>query len=87
MSAVAVAAMATAGHREIAGELETLATRLREVTVRIHTSRGRFDGVGAGVIWRLTGKGAAMTCLSRSRAAASPTEGLSRATAHTTWRS
>ncbi len=60
MSAVAVAAMATAGHREIAGELETLATRLREVTVRIHTSRGRFDGVGAGVIWRLTGKGAAI---------------------------
>jgi serine protease Do len=55
MSAAAVAAFAAAGHREIAGELEALATRLREVTVRIHTSRGRFDGVGAGVIWRLTG--------------------------------
>lgn len=55
MSAAAVAAIAATGHREIAGELEALASRLRESTVRIHTSRGRFDGVGAGVIWRLTG--------------------------------
>ncbi|HKW46893.1 MAG TPA: trypsin-like peptidase domain-containing protein [Gemmatimonadaceae bacterium] len=60
MSAAAVAAVAAAGHREIAGELEALATRLRESTVRIHTSRGRFDGVGAGVIWRLTSQSVAI---------------------------
>jgi len=55
MSAAAVAAIAAAGHREIAGELEALASRLRASTVRIHTSRGQFDGVGAGVMWRLPG--------------------------------
>jgi serine protease Do len=56
MSAAAVAGVPTAAHREIAGELETLASHIRKSTVRIHTSRGRFDGVGAGVIWRLTGE-------------------------------
>ena len=60
MSAAALAAVITPGHREIAHELETLTSRLRESTVRIHTSRGPFDGVGAGVIWRLTGNGVAV---------------------------
>ncbi|HEY2379516.1 MAG TPA: trypsin-like peptidase domain-containing protein [Gemmatimonadaceae bacterium] len=55
MSAAAVAAITAAGHRDIAGELESLAARLRHSTVRIHSGRGRFDGVGAGVVWRLTG--------------------------------
>ena len=55
MTAAAVAGIVAAGHREIADELEALAARLRTTTVRIHTSRGRFDGVGAGVIWRLAG--------------------------------
>ena len=54
MSAAAVAAIAAAGHRDIADELEALTAQLRKTTVRIHTSRGRFDGVGAGVIWRLS---------------------------------
>lgn len=62
MSAAAVAAISAAGHREIAGELEALAAHLRTTTVRIHTSRGPYDGVGAGVIWRLTdGRAAVVT--------------------------
>lgn len=60
MSAAALATVIAPGHREIAQELETLAARLRESTVRIHTRRGSFDGVGAGVIWRLTGSRAAV---------------------------
>ena len=52
-AAIAVASASLAGHQAIAGELEDLARLLRQVTVRIHTSSGRFDGVGAGVLWRV----------------------------------
>lgn len=35
----------------IATELELLAGTLRRVTVRIHGGAGRFDAVGAGILW------------------------------------
>ena len=40
-----------AAHLAFAHELEALATRLRDVTVRIHAGSGRYDAVGAGVLW------------------------------------
>jgi serine protease Do len=51
-TAIAIAAAAPAGSAGIAGELEALAARLRQVTVRIRTTSARFDAVGAGVLWR-----------------------------------
>ena len=40
----------------ITGELEALANQLRRITARVHTrGRGRFSGVGAGVVWRKDG--------------------------------
>ncbi|HEY7235913.1 MAG TPA: serine protease [Gemmatimonadaceae bacterium] len=38
-------------HLAFAHELEALAMRLRDVTVRIHTRAARYDAVGAGVLW------------------------------------
>ena len=53
-SALAVALAESPLHASVATELEDLAARLRRITVRIHTSGGRFDGVGAGVLWPAT---------------------------------
>jgi len=41
------------GHLSIAAELETLATKLSLVTVRISSHGTRVDGVGAGILWPL----------------------------------
>jgi serine protease Do len=38
-------------HTAIGTELESLAEKLRSVTVRIHTGSDRFDAVGAGILW------------------------------------
>lgn len=50
-AAAALAVVAGSSHVALADELQALATRLRAVTVRIHTRGDRFDGVGAGVLW------------------------------------
>ena len=56
-AALALTAAASArSHAVVAEELEALCERLRGVTVRIHTRGGRFDGVGAGVLWPFTGQ-------------------------------
>ena len=49
--ALAIAAAERSLHSAVATELEELAVRLRDVTVRLHTGGGRYDGVGAGVLW------------------------------------
>ena len=54
MSAALLArTVAPVADASLTSELETLADRLRRVTVRIATSSERFDGVGAGIIWPL----------------------------------
>jgi len=56
MNAAGVVAAAGVGGQRFALELEALAVRLRRVTARVHTrGRGRFSGVGAGVIWSRDG--------------------------------
>lgn len=40
----------------MAAELEELADRLRRITVRIFTRDDRFEGFGAGVLWRHDGE-------------------------------
>jgi serine protease Do len=49
--ALAIAAAEPTLHSAVAVELEALAARLRRVTVRLHTNVGRYDGLGAGVLW------------------------------------
>lgn len=53
MTAAAVLASPTRGSARptLGGELEAIAERLKQATVRIHTRGDRFDGVGAGVLW------------------------------------
>jgi serine protease Do len=55
-SAILSAGGVLATHAVAAAELEALADCLRDVTVRIGTSGGRFDGVGAGVLWPIDGR-------------------------------
>src|SRR5436309_944735 len=55
-SAVLSAADVLATHASAAAELEALADRVRGFTVHIGTSGGRFDGVGAGVLWPIDGR-------------------------------
>lgn len=43
-------------HRSVAAELETLATKLSLVTVRISSHGTRVDGVGAGILWPVDGR-------------------------------
>jgi serine protease Do len=43
--------MAPATEMSLTSELQSLAERLRRVTVRVATTGARFDGVGAGIIW------------------------------------
>lgn len=45
----------------ITDELESLAERLRRVTVRIHTRGERYDGFGAGVLWTHRGRSLVVT--------------------------
>src|SRR5689334_22060992 len=45
----------------LATELEALADALRRVTVRIHGGAGRFDAVGAGVLWPSDGQPLVLT--------------------------
>jgi len=60
-SALALATAESSRHASLGAELEDLAERLRRVTVRIHTSGGRYDGVGAGVLWPANGRRLAVT--------------------------
>ena len=53
-------AAALATHVAVAAELEELARRLRQVTVRIGTQGSRVGGVGAGVVWPV-GRGFVVT--------------------------
>ena len=43
-------------HGSVAAELETLATKLSLVTVRISSHGARVDGVGAGILWPVDGR-------------------------------
>ena len=55
MSGIALA-LARDGSDAFGEELSALAGRLRQVTARVHArGRGRFSGVGAGVVWPGTG--------------------------------
>lgn len=45
----------------LAAELESVANRLRAVTVRISTRGSRFDGVGAGIVWPADGRAVVVT--------------------------
>ena len=57
MSAIAaVVAVPFALHATLGVELAELANALRRVTVRVHSGDGRFDGVGAGVLWDVGGE-------------------------------
>lgn len=52
MTAAGPALAAVTGHVVLADALASLAARLQRVTARVHTrGRGRFSGVGAGVLW------------------------------------
>lgn len=53
MTAAAMLSPATRGCAPptLGAELESLADRLKQMTVRIHSRGDRFDGVGAGVLW------------------------------------
>ena len=55
-TALAIAAAETTAHASVGAELERLARRLQAVTVRLQTSGGRYDGLGAGVLWPAQGR-------------------------------
>jgi len=61
MSAALLAAAAVPAAISLTSELQTLADRLRRVTVRVATAGARFDGVGAGIIWPSRGQSIVMT--------------------------
>jgi serine protease Do len=48
-------------HTTVGAELGALAEQLRRVTLRIHTSAARHDGVGAGVLWPAANRGIVLT--------------------------
>lgn len=52
-AALLASAVAPTTNLSLTSELETLAARLRRVTVRIATSGERLDAIGAGIIWPL----------------------------------
>ncbi|HEY2852942.1 MAG TPA: serine protease [Gemmatimonadaceae bacterium] len=54
--ALAARADAVGVHASLASELETLATQLSLVTVRISSHGTRADGIGAGILWPLDGR-------------------------------
>lgn len=57
MSTVLAARLgATGQHALLAAELETLASKLSLVTVRINSHGSRADGIGAGILWPLDGR-------------------------------
>lgn len=60
-AALLAAAAASSADRALTSELHALANRLRRVTVRVATSGAPFEGVGAGVIWPLSGRSIVMT--------------------------
>ena len=62
MSAALVAtALAPQADTSLTSELQTLADRLRRITVRVATNGARLAGVGAGIIWPSSGRSIVMT--------------------------
>lgn len=62
MSATLIAAAAApAALASLTVELQTLAARLRRVTVRVAATRTRGESVGAGIIWPSSGQSIVMT--------------------------
>lgn len=60
-AALLAAAAAPSAGLSLTSELQTLAERLRRVTVRVATTGARFDGVGAGIIWPSSGPSIVLT--------------------------
>ena len=60
-SALLASAAVPAAAISLTAEIQTLAGRLRRITVRVATTRGRFDSVGAGIVWPSSTRSIVMT--------------------------